>query len=121
MSVGAFLNRTEWLLRVVPPITLVLSSLYGIIENSKKLIESGGGVGIITDISYPYIELAQQHLNIGIAMRHYDQYQGIMYVVFDRKSSMSAISANINRVSLNEPIIALRTNDSTYAIISSHL
>ena len=28
---------------------------------------------------------------------------------------MSAISANINRVSLNDPIIALWTNDSTYA------
>jgi HTH-type transcriptional regulator, sugar sensing transcriptional regulator len=107
-------TEKEWLM-VVPSITLVLSSLYGVIADSEKLIKRGGRVGIITDISYPYIEVAQQHLNIGIDMRHYDQYRGIMYAVFDRKSSMSAISADISRASLNEPLSALWTDDPTYA------
>ncbi len=105
----------EWLLCVVSPITFLLASLYGITESAKKHIERGGGVGIITDISYPYIELIQQHLDIGVDIRHYDQYAGIMYVVFDRRSSISAINADISRVSLNEPLSALWTNDATYA------
>ena len=107
-------TEKEWLM-VVPPIALVLSSLYSVIADSEKLIKRGGRVGIITDISYPYIEVAQQHLNIGIDMRHYDQYRGITYAVFDGKSSMSAISADISRASLNEPLSALWTDDPTYA------
>ncbi len=107
-------TEKEWLC-VVPPIALVLASLYGIIEGTKKLVERGGRVRIITDISYPYIELAQQHLDIGTDMCHYDQYRGIMYTVFDRKSAISAISADISHVSLNEPLSAIWTDDLTYA------
>jgi HTH-type transcriptional regulator, sugar sensing transcriptional regulator len=105
----------EWLLCVVSPITFLLASLYGITESAKKHIEHGGGVGVITDVSYPYIELIQQHLDIGVDIHHYDQYAGIMYIVFDRRSSMSAINADISRVSLNEPLSALWTNDATYS------
>jgi hypothetical protein len=96
-------TKKVWLLCVVSPIALVLASLYGLFESSKQLIERGG-VGIITDISYPYIELIQQRLDFSVDIRHYDQYQGVMYIVLGRRSSISAINANINSVSRNEPM-----------------
>ncbi len=102
-------------LYVVSPEALVVSFLYGVIEGSKKLIERGGRVGIITDISYPYVEVAQQHLDIGIDMRFYDQYRGIIFGVFDRKKCVSAINADISRISLDEPITVLWTDDPIYA------
>jgi hypothetical protein len=74
MSIVASIEK-RWLL-VDPPIALVVSSLYGVIEGSEKLMERGGIVGIITDISYPYIESAQQHLDVGEDIRHYDQPEG---------------------------------------------
>ena len=104
----------EWL-ACVNEIAAVVASLYGINETAKELIDRGGKVRIITDISYPMIELAQQLLDIGEDVRHYDKYQGIMFLVFDRKSSISAINADLKRMSLDEPVSALWSDDSTYA------
>jgi hypothetical protein len=51
---------------------------------------------------------------IGEDVRHIDQH-GITFVVFDRKISISAINAEIKRISLNEPVSGLWTDDPTYA------
>jgi sugar-specific transcriptional regulator TrmB len=104
----------DWLM-VIPEIAIVVSSLYGVTEASKKLIDRGGKIRIITDFSYPAIELVQQLLEIGVDLRHYHQYQGIIFAVFERKTSISAINVDIRSVSLNETISALWTDDATYA------
>ena len=70
---------------------------------------------IITDVSYPYIESVQQHLDIGVDGRHFDQYRGIMFAVFDRKICTSAINFDFTRASLDQPISMLWTDDPTYA------
>ncbi len=94
---------------------MVVASLYGINDTCKKLIDRGGKVRGITNISHSTVEIAQQQLDIGMEMRHLNQYCGILFVVFDKKSCISAISANISRVSLNEPLSALWSDDPTYA------
>ncbi len=103
----------EWLL-VVPGYFLVVGSLY-VIEEDKKLLDRGAKIRIIADISNQFIESAQQHLDIGIDMRHYDQYRGILFGVWDRKISASAINIDITRVSLDAPLSILWTDDPTYA------
>jgi sugar-specific transcriptional regulator TrmB len=94
---------------------MVVASLYGVNDTCKKLIDRGGTVRGITDISHSTIEIAQQQLDIGMEMRHFNQYRGILFVVFDRQRSISAISADISHVSLNEPLSALCSDDPTYA------
>jgi sugar-specific transcriptional regulator TrmB len=94
---------------------MVAASLYGINDTCKKLIDRGGKVRGITDLSHSTMEIAQQQLDIGMEMRHFEQYRGILFVVFDRQSSISAISADIRHVSLNEPLLALWSDDPTYA------
>jgi len=102
----------EWI-AVVPGIITVFSSLYAL-EDDKKFLDRGGKIQFITDITYPYVEIIQQHLDLEMEVRHLDKYSGIMFFVFDKKISMTAI--NIPRkVSLNEPISVLWTDDATYA------
>jgi hypothetical protein len=72
-------------------------------------------VKIVTDVSYPYIESVQQHLDIGVDGRHFDQYCGIYFAVFDRKICTSAINFDFTRASLDQPISMLWTDDPTYA------
>jgi hypothetical protein len=105
--------KKEWVAVILPKST-VISSLY-VLEDDKKFIDRGGKIRFITDITYPYVESVQQHLDMGMEVKHLDKYTGIMFFVFDEKISMSAISAELKRVSLNEPVSVLWTEDPTYA------
>jgi sugar-specific transcriptional regulator TrmB len=115
VSISSLTSAQKELLFVVPGAMLVIASLYGINEESKQLIEHGGRIRGISDISYMYIEPAQELLNIGEDIRHYDQYRGIFFGVIDRKICFSSINADISRISLDEPSILLWTDDPTYA------
>jgi sugar-specific transcriptional regulator TrmB len=103
----------EWV-TVTSAIFLVIASLY-IIEDDKTFIDRGGKIKVITDFSYEHIEAVQQHLDIGADVRQLTGYQGILFSVFDRKISTSAINVDINRLSLDTPISLLWTDDPMYA------
>jgi len=103
----------EWV-AVIPAISTVLSSLY-VLEDDKKFIDRGGKIRFITDITYPYVEVIQQHLDLEMEVKHLDKYTGILFFVFDKKISMSGINVGIRRVSLNELISVLWTDDPIYA------
>jgi sugar-specific transcriptional regulator TrmB len=102
------------LMYVIPGGMLIVASLFGLV-GTKNLIERGGKVRVITNISYSAIEPVQQLLDTGEDVRHYDKYQGIYFGVWDRKSCLSAINVNIGRVSLDESVAVLWTDDSVYA------
>jgi len=102
-------------LYVVPAETLTITSLFGVNEEAKKVIERGGSVRGISDISYADIVPAQEVLDIGEDLRHYDAYGGVFFAVVDRKHCVSAINVDIKRISLNEPISLLWTDDPKYA------
>jgi hypothetical protein len=72
-------------------------------------------VEVISDIPYPNIELAQLSLEMGIELRHTERYSGILFMVFDRKSVISYINADYKRMSLDEPVSALWSDDPVYA------
>ena len=65
-------------LYVVPAEMMVITSLFEINAEVKKLIEHGGSVRGITDISHADIAPAQEVLDIGEDLRHYDDY-GALY------------------------------------------
>jgi hypothetical protein len=116
----SLINSTEReIIGVVPEITSVVGFLYGWYEETMKFLDRGGKVRLISDFSYPTIELAQQALDIGIDGRVYDGYMGVMFTVYDRKTSqitMDMITINMeNSVSLNQPLSILMTDDPTYA------
>ena len=73
----------EWV-AVMPAILTIFSSLY-ILEDDKKFIDRGGKIRFITGITYPYVGAIQQHLDMGMEVRHFDKYTGIMFLLFDKK------------------------------------
>jgi sugar-specific transcriptional regulator TrmB len=104
----------ERFLWVAPGSTVVAASLFGINEAVKKLVERGGRVRGICDITHPIIEPVQELLDIGEDVRHFNQYRGIYLGVFDNKSSVSSINVDIRRISLDEPLSVLWTDDPAY-------
>jgi sugar-specific transcriptional regulator TrmB len=102
-------------LYIVPADTLLITKLFGINEEVKILIERGGHVRGVSNISYSDIAPAQEVLDIGEELRHYEAYGGIYFAVVDNKHCVSAINVDIKRISLNEPISLLWTDDKTYA------
>ncbi|HYA33311.1 MAG TPA: helix-turn-helix domain-containing protein [Candidatus Bathyarchaeia archaeon] len=104
--------KEEWLV-AAPGLATVVASLFGINDAAAEFIRRGGRVRTIVDISYPIVDNVRELLNIGEDVRHIDQH-GVMFVVFDRKNSMTAINP-AESASLTAPMVALWTDDPTYA------
>jgi sugar-specific transcriptional regulator TrmB len=105
--------QEEWLIAASAYLTVV-ASLFGVNDAAYEFIKRGGKVRAIVDISYQVIEPVREMIAIGEEVRHIDQH-GIMFVVFDRRISISAINAEVKRISLNEPVSGLWTDDPAYA------
>ncbi len=105
--------QEEWLI-AAPAYLTIVASLFGVNEAAYEFIKRGGKVRAIIDISYQVIEPVREMIAIGEEVRHIDQH-GITFVVFDRKISISAINAEVKRISLNEPVSGLWTDDPAYA------
>jgi hypothetical protein len=101
--------QEEWLI-AAPAILTVFASLFGVNEAASEFIKRGGKVRAIIDISYQVIEPVREMISIGEEVRHIDQH-GITFVVFDKKISISAINAEVKRISLNAPVSGLWTDD----------
>jgi sugar-specific transcriptional regulator TrmB len=117
VSVGitsAALGQKE-VIAVMPPEIVTISSLFGVTDEVKKLIGHGATVRLITDISYAAIPVIEEALSIGEVIRHYEKYRGIFFGVIDKKICFQGINVEINRISLNEPLAVLWTDDPTYA------
>lgn len=104
--------KEEWLI-AVPGLATVVASLFGINDAAAEFIQRGGRVRTIVDISYPIIDNVRELLQIGEEVRHIDRH-GVLFVVFDRKQSFTAINA-AESAALSAPAAVLWTDDPTYA------
>ena len=88
---------------------------FGFFEAEKEFIERGGEIRGITDISYRLIDLIRHLLDIGSDIRHFGNYRGAYFGVFDKKYCISAINIDVQRVTLDESISMLDTDDPVFA------
>lgn len=115
VSLSALASAEKEWVAVVPPIATVLSSLF-VIEDDKEFIDRGGRIRFITDITYPYVETIREHLDVGMEVRHFDKYSGVLFFVFDEKIGMSVINVeSLKSASLNQLVSVLWTDDRAYA------
>ena len=98
-----------------PPSLLVLASQLGLREKIKLLIQKEARVRGIADFSYQYISEMRELLDIGTDVRHISQYQGIFMLVGDGRESISSMSIDVESLSIDTPLIALWSDDPTYA------
>ncbi|MGZ4865205.1 MAG: TrmB family transcriptional regulator [Halobacteriota archaeon] len=100
---------------VSPEEVIAVASLFGILDEVKKLIERGVSFRMLTDVSYSAIEFVKEALDIGEEVRHLDGYRGVYFAVLDRKTCLHGINLDIKHLSLTQPIAMLYTDDPTYA------
>jgi sugar-specific transcriptional regulator TrmB len=115
VSLSALASAEKEWIAVIPPIVTVFSSLF-VIEDDKKFIDRGGRIRFITDITYPYVETIREHLDVGMEVRHFHKYSGVLFFVFDEKIAMSVINVeSLKSASLNQLVSVLWTDDPAYA------
>ncbi len=100
---------------VMPEDMAIIPSQFGINAEAAKLLQNGKHIRGITDITYKAVKPAQELIDIGEDIRHYEGYGGLYFAVVDDTISISAINVDIKRVSLGEPVSLLWTDDPTYA------
>ena len=105
-------NEIVWLL---PPEMLVFSTQFGIAEKCKTLIENGGRVRGITQITGTYRNVIQMRLDYGEEIHHVDRYQGAFMLVGDKKESISSIYLDLEELSLDDELRAFWTDNEEYA------
>jgi hypothetical protein len=108
-------NDIIWLL---PPQMLVFAGQYGLTDKAKMLIDNGGRVRGITQISGTYLRVVRELLDIGKDVRHIDQYRGEFMLVVDRRESISSIPQQIDDLgdlSLDDRVVGFWTDDPSYA------
>ncbi len=98
-----------------PPSLLVVASRFGLREKTKLFIQRGGRVRGIADFSYQYIGAMRERLDAGEDVRHISQYQGTFMLVRDRQESISSMSVTAESLSIDTPVVALWSDDPTYA------
>jgi hypothetical protein len=107
-------NEIIWLL---PPQMLAFAGQFGLTNKSKVLIEKGGRVRGITQISETDLRVVRELLDIGEDVRHVDEYQGEFMVVVDKTECISSIpqqSVNIGDLSLDDRVVGFWTDEPTY-------
>ena len=108
-------NEIIWLL---PPQMLVFAAQFGLTNKSKVLIEKGGRVRGITQISETDLRVVRELLDIGEDVRHVDEYRGEFMVVVDKTECISSIpqqSVNIGDLSLDNRVVGFWTDEPAYA------
>ena len=108
-------NEIIWLL---PPQMLVFAGQFDLTNKSKVLIERGGRVRGITQISETDLRFVRELLDIGEDVRHVDQYRGEFMVVVDKTECISSIpqqSVNIGDLSLDDRVVGFWTDEPAYA------
>ena len=89
--------------------------VFGIIDAEREFIERGGQCRGIADITYGLIDIIRHHLDIGADVRHFADYRGAYYGVFDKKHCISAININVKHLRLDAPLSMLYTANPVYA------
>ncbi|MGA3199085.1 MAG: helix-turn-helix domain-containing protein [Halobacteriota archaeon] len=100
---------------ITPEEMMAVASLFGLLDEIKKLIERGASFRTLTDVSYSAIALVKEALDIGEEVRHLDGYRGVYFAVLDKKICLHGINLDMKHLSLNQPIAMLYTDDPTYA------
>ena len=105
-------NEVVWLL---PPALVGFAAQYEIPKKSKMQIANGVRIKSMFRISAPYVTLARSLLDIGEDLRHIDQYEGVFFLVGDRKLSVSSMHVDIEGLSLDDKVVAFWSESPAYS------
>lgn len=106
--------KQEWVM-AVPDSAAIIASRFGILEPAYEFINRGGRVRVIINgLSHPAVKIVQDMMDNGEEVRCLNQ-ESIMFTIFDKKTCISAVRAEITQFSLHHPIVAICTDDQVYS------
>lgn len=94
---------------------MAVASLFGLIDLVGEIVGRRARFRTLTDVSFGAIEVIEKALAVGEDVRHMEGYEWVYFCVLDRRMCFHAINLDLKRVSLNEPLVMLYTDDPTYA------
>jgi sugar-specific transcriptional regulator TrmB len=100
---------------VAPEEIIAVASLFGILDEVKKMIGRGVRFRTLTDASYAGIEYLKEAIAAGEDVRHLSGYQGVYLAVMDNRICYHGIQMDIKHFSLTEPLAVLYTDNPKYA------
>jgi len=115
VALPVMLSAKEEFLWLSPREGVEFSEVFGILEAEREFIERGGECRGITDVTYRVVDIIRYHLDIGADVRHFGDYRGAYFGVFDKKHVISAINVDIQHLRLDEPLSMLYTDDPVFA------
>ncbi len=105
-------QEVVWL---IPASIHSLSLHYDFIEKAKAFIQKGGVTRGVMCVSRENAAEIQTFLDIGEDIRHSDAVQELFMYIGDKLESISAINIGVADYTLDTPVTAFWSDDSTYA------
>jgi hypothetical protein len=93
----------------------IAGTSFNTVQNAERFIQNGGEMQGITTISRANAEETRIRLGIGEDLRHSDLHYEFFMIVGDRQQSLSAMYVDVEEYTLDTPIVAYKSGDSTYA------
>jgi len=91
------------------------SEVFGILQQEREFIEREGQCRGITEISYRLIDTIRHLLDIGADVRHFGDYRGAYFGVFDKKYCIRAINIDVQHRRLDASLSMFYTDDPVFA------
>jgi len=91
------------------------SEVFGILQQEREFIERGAQCRGITEISYRLIDTIRHLLDIGADVRHFGDYRGAYFGVFDKKYCISAINIDVRHCRPDVSLSMFYTDDPVFA------
>ncbi len=101
---------------LVPPSVFSMAAAYcDSMPRAKRFMQNGGAMRGITTVSPTNLEETRMRVELGESLRHSDPRYEVFMIVGDKQQSLSAINVGVEEYTLDTPITAFWSDDSTYA------
>ncbi len=100
---------------LVPPSLFAIAATFNTVPKAKQFIQNGGVIRGVIPISGANIRGVRMRLDIGEDIRHSDEVHELYMFVGDRRYSVGAINVGTDPYTLDTPITAFWSEESTYA------
>jgi len=104
------------------PVGLAFSSIYGDHDSIRRLSHRGVCMRGIINISRAYLDVVREYAELYAFLdsEKDESYAtttntGAIFMVMDSRESVTGINPNVKSISLDEPVVALWTDDPVYA------
>ncbi len=100
---------------VTSPSLLSIAGSYHTVEQAKQFTLNSGIMRGVTAITHANVEEARVRMDIGLDLRHSDQFHELSLFVADQQNSISGINTGVDEYTLDTPVSGFWSEDPAFA------